>query len=98
VRYGGERGHFAPFAEAMSRIARLRWRLARLFAPAPIIAAPFCDGPAILFSTGTLKVWIAVTTLDLQLTNTIRPLDEYATATYVPGLGSHGTFSGTVNG
>lgn len=81
---------------------RLRWRLARLFAPVPIIASPgeasgiwiltrSVDGPY------SLVTWVKAETFDLTIENDLRPrrFDLSNVETY-ERPGPIGSFSGTV--
>ena len=61
----------------MYRFNRLRWRIARWIAPAPIIAAPLDPGPAILMRDADhpeFVAWITPTTLEIQMHSSIGPL------------------------
>lgn len=78
----------------------LRWRIARLIAPDPILAAPLGEGTAYLLlmpeqGDGTeLYAWVGVKTLNLKIKQDVQPLgDEFGLANWQP---PSGTFSGTV--
>jgi hypothetical protein len=78
------------------RINELRWRLARVIAPSPIVAAPRGDEGAFLYlREGRTAAWIAAASLDLNVESGLSPIgDEFGRVTM--GGNHYGTFSGTV--
>ena len=74
----------------------LRWRLARMLAPEPIIAAPEGDGAFILARRGQTLLWIRAATLTLNLGAEV-PITVFGDPSkrYVPPT-RIGTFEGTV--
>ena len=61
-------------------IRRIRWRIARLIAPLPIIAAPPDPGPAILLrenGSRAFVAWVTPKTLDITTEHVLSPIEKY---------------------
>ena len=77
----------------------LRWRIARLIAPAPIIARPLGDGKAFLLfqpdHDSDWLMWVEASTFTLSMETAIPAMgDSLALSNWMPS--TKGTFSGTV--
>lgn len=83
----------------MRTLNRIRWQLARLFAPDRIIAAPSGDASAYILlrdgENGQWMTWIETSSINVEMGAHLRPLmgDELALST---SYGPKGTFSGTI--
>jgi hypothetical protein len=74
----------------------LRWRIAKLVAPVPIIAKPDREGPAILLSgDGPYQAWLFPKTLDVQMDIVPFKPRENELWSYTPHK-STGTITGTI--
>ena len=82
------------------RIRRLRWRLARLIAPAPILAAPHAGTAILLREHGSedveRTVWLHPKTLDIAMKSTVPPFAQDGEYVLYNKLTRTGTITGTI--
>lgn len=81
----------------MRTLNLFRWRLARLIAPSPIVAAPTGDEKAFIFlrPSATTSAWIAPRSMTINMETPPIP-DTTGLATLGPSTVERGTFSGTL--
>lgn len=83
----------------MRLTGRLRWRLARWIAPAPVIAEPLGDGQVFILIRfdGDMWAWVQADRFRLKMTTDVEPIGTpHATANWIPS--TSGRFVGTVKG
>ncbi len=79
----------------MNVVQRYRWRLARIIAPVAIIRDPDMDKAIMLRESHGPIAWIAIKSLDLNVTTSIEQREFVSERRYVPHT-RDGKFSGTL--